>query len=94
MASKLLEFLEIAHAAGYVHNDIALDTIYLGFGQRIDLEQIKLKTSQCFTGSSLHFLDFSYMTPYIDFKTGKPLKQSKQNNIFKVSNDFQSLNRV
>lgn len=32
MAIKLLDFLEIAHTAGYVHNDIGHDTVNLGQG--------------------------------------------------------------
>ena len=37
MATKILDFLEITHNAGYAHNDIALDTVVLGQGQIIDL---------------------------------------------------------
>ena len=74
MATKILDFLEIVHNAGYAHNDIALDTVVLGQGQIIDLRNQKKKTSSCFAGVTLHVIDFSYMTPYIDFKTGKPLK--------------------
>ena len=74
MGTKLMDFLEICHNAGYAHNDIAMDTIVLGQDQLVDLKKAKKSSGSCFRGSSLHVLDFSYMTPFIDFKTGKPLK--------------------
>ena len=70
MAIKLLNLLEIAHDAGYVHNDIALDTIVTGQGQHMDLLAIQERLSNCFQDVDLYFNDLSYMTPYIDFKTG------------------------
>ena len=37
MAIKMLDFLEIAHTAGYAHNDIMFETMMLGQDQVLNL---------------------------------------------------------
>lgn len=59
----------------------------------MDFKQIRFSKSSCFSGLTLHVMDFSYMTPYIDFKTGKQLKKAKVDEEFRVNNEFQTLNR-
>ena len=74
MAIKLLDFFEIAHNAGYVHNDIGLDTVNLAHGQHLNTDRFNRKTESCFPEGPLHVIDFSYMTQYRCFKTGSHLK--------------------
>ena len=70
MVARLIDFFEIVHHAGYVYNDLALENIVIGYGQNIEILRLKNKTSNFLAGTTLHMIDFSYMTPYIDFKTG------------------------
>lgn len=70
MVARLIDFFEIVHHAGYVYNDLALENIVIGYGQNIEILRLKNKTSNFLSGTTLHMIDFSYMTPYIDFKTG------------------------
>ena len=74
MAIKLLDFFEIAHNAGYVHNDIGLDTVYLSQGQVLNTKRFNKKTESCFPKSPLHVIDISYMTQYKSFQSGAHLK--------------------
>ena len=78
--------LEIVHGAGYIYNDISLDKINLGQKQRIDKEFTSDDTENQLEGKSLNLQDFTYTTPYIDFETGKHLKQEKVNCSFHISN--------
>ena len=39
----------------------------------MDLQSIQDGLSNCFQDVDLYFNDLSYMTPYVDFKTGKQL---------------------
>ena len=81
---KVLELLETIHDSGYVHNDLSLDKIAVGLNQRV----IPDKSKDCFENKSLHIIDYTYMTPFIDLKTRKHLRQEKVKGIFNVNNDF------
>ena len=47
-----------------------------------------------FSGKELHLIDFKFMTPYIDLKTGKHLKNEKVSCIQNMKNDLISLNQL
>lgn len=53
-----------------------------------------VENTNCFTRKNLHLVDMSYATPYIDFKSGKHLKQSKVQSTLNMKNEFQSHNRL
>ena len=93
MAIKLINFMEVAHNAGYVLNDFGLDTVVLGRGQILDINKMKSKNDSYLSGATLHIIDFTYMTPYIDFKTGNFLKQGRVDCSINLTNIFQSLSR-
>ena len=61
--------IEVIHHAGYIHNDICLEKIDLGKNQRIEFRETKCNTENIFDDLTLHFSDFSYFTPYINFET-------------------------
>ena len=46
-----------------------------------------------FKGTSLHVVDFSYMTPFVDFKTLEFLKQDKVEVMININNEYQSVDR-
>ena len=78
LGTKLLDFLEIIHGAGYVHNNIYLDKVLLGSNQRIEYKKnVSIDYENQLEGKSLHIIDFTSLTPYIDHKTGKHLKQER-----------------
>ena len=85
--------MEVAHNAGYVLNDFGLDTVVLGRGQILDINKMKSKNDSYLSGATLHIIDFTYMTPYIDFKTGNFLKQGRVDCSINLTNIFQSLSR-
>lgn len=93
---KVLDMIEIIHGAGYVHNDISLDKIHLGTNQKFNLIRRRRYEvfESMFDDKSLHIIDFTFMTPYINFETGKHLKKEKVNNILNVGNELQTLNRL
>lgn len=72
---KVLDILEVVHRAGYIHNDIQLEKIVLAENQIISKND--LKNVNAFDRKSLHIINFSFMTPYIDFKTKKHMKKEK-----------------
>lgn len=86
LGCKLLDILENIHKAGYVHNDLSLDKIVHGLNQKLRTKDDQV--TNCFEDVSLHITDFTYARPYIDFKTGKHLKQDKVNVPLNINNDF------
>ena len=92
---KLIDMLEIMHKAGYIHNDISLDKLHLTEGDSIKFKRKKGEYIQdYFENKTLHQYDFKYATPYIDFKTGKHLKQEKiKVDALNIRNENQSYNR-
>ena len=93
LGCKLLDVLEVIHNAGYVHNDLSLERIVLGHDQKLK-PNIAFDTDDCFENVDLHLVDFTFMTPYVDERTGEHLKKEKVKELFNVKNDFQSLNRL
>ena len=93
LSIKLVDFFEISHYAGYVHNDIALDTINFGQGEYLNIKVMEEKKESCFSGKTINVTDFSFMTPYVDSETGKNLKQVKVDGAIRLSNECQSTNR-
>ena len=94
LAMQILDLLEIVHTAGYVHNDISLKRLMLGYGEKIVYEK---KCSECrsFKQKSLHLDDFSFATPYLDLTTGKHLKKGKADNAaINASNQMHSLRKL
>ena len=86
--------MEIVHTAGYVHNDISLSKLMLGYGENIVFEK---NCSECrsFKLKSLHLDDFSFATPYLDLTTGKHLKKGKADNeVINASNPLHSLRKL
>ena len=51
-----------------VHNDIKLDNILLGYGEKLPKD---CSTGNCFKDVTVNLIDFGATTSYIDAKTGK-----------------------
>ena len=86
MGLKILDILEVVHRAGYVHNDISLDQILLAQGQKIQINDPE--RDNFFDEKSFHMNNIAYMTPYIDFKSKKHLKQEKVQRGINIKNEF------
>ena len=87
LGQKLLELIEIIHRAGYIHNNISLDSIALGVGQKIMIEK-KDTTANYLVNTHLCIIDYSYLTPFIDRSSGIHLRQEKVNTFNNMSNEF------
>ena len=90
---KLLDFFESLHRSGYVLNDLTLDKVRMDFKKKLHGCKLKQLFESGFDGKTLHITDFTYSTPFIDFKSGKWLKQSRVDCIFNLNNENQSFNR-
>ena len=90
---KILELLEIIHEAGYVHNDISLRKVVLGYEKQLQFDYLG-SANKTIKPQPFHFMDLSFATPYIDFKTGRHLKKGKVNCPINISNEIQTLRRL
>lgn len=70
--SKMLMLLEAIHSCGYVYNNMKFENVITS-----DRQNIPKKGPINFKEICLNLMDFGLATPYIDFKTGKHLKQKK-----------------
>ena len=86
MGLKILDIIEVVHRAGYVHNDISLDKILLAQGQTLQINDPE--KDNFFDEKCLHIDNIAYMTPYIDFKSKKHLKQEKVQRGINIKNEF------
>lgn len=76
LGSKLISLLEAIHAQGYVYNNLQFENIVVA------KNGVKpVKNFDCFRDESLFLLECGLATPYIDFETGKHLKQAKVNSL-------------
>ena len=91
---KLLGVLEVIHGAGFVHNDISIDKLAVGTGQRIRLQNEVQTNDNLFDQVSINICDFSYISPYLCPQTKKHLKREKVSGLINISNELQSLNRL
>ena len=67
----MLTTLEAVHKQGYVFNDLKLDNLMVGFGQKV----MKPKEGQSmFSQCTIHLVDFGYASKYLD-KNGKHIKE-------------------
>ena len=67
---SVLNCLEKVHKAGFVYNDLKLDNIMAGFGQKLPE---KFTEDDCFLNCDINLIDFGFSTPYINCKTGELL---------------------
>jgi serine/threonine protein kinase len=65
---QLLNILEQIHSAGYVYNDLKLDNILLGHGQKLPAD---CSYGNCFEDIDLTLVDFGFATRYINKRTRK-----------------------
>ena len=84
---RLLDMFEVIHSAGYVLNELSMSKILLGPNQPIEIDKKDL-IKNCFDGKSLHFVDLSYATPYVNHSTGKLEKQQKVQCAINLKNEF------
>jgi serine/threonine protein kinase len=63
--TAILSMLEATHKAGYVFNDLKLDNVMVGYGQRLSK---KITTESVFSNCTLHLIDFGFATKYKDRK--------------------------
>lgn len=82
----MLSTLEATHNAGYIYNDLKLDNLMIGFGQKLSQD------NSIFSDCSLHLVDFGFATKYLDSK-GKHIKEGKVN-VFRGNIMFASLNQM
>jgi serine/threonine protein kinase len=59
----MITSLEATHKAGYIFNDLKLDNLMVGYGQKIDKT---VNEKSVFTGCSIHLVDFGFATKYKD----------------------------
>ena len=65
----MINVLEVVHRSGYVYNNLTLDSIMFDYG----VNPKNFKGPADFETQQLNLIDFTYATPYIDFKTRKHL---------------------
>jgi len=74
---SILDCLEKVHNAGFVYNDLKLDNIMIGFGQKLPEKYVD---DNAFLNVNTHLIDFGFSTPYINRKTGELFAKKKVNN--------------
>lgn len=77
LSLKLLELLEIVHEAGYVHNDLHLGKVVFSNKDSDQHHGRSTKLSDFAIDNPIHLMNYRFATPYIDFSTGKHLKQER-----------------
>lgn len=74
---SVLKCLEKVHKAGYVYNDLKLDNIMVGFGQKLPQKYVD---DDAFLNSDINLIDFGFSTPYINRKNGENLPKKTVSN--------------
>jgi len=74
---SLLDCLEKVHKAGFVFNDLKLDNIMIGFGQKLPEKYLD---DNSFLNVDISLIDFGFSTPYINRKTGELLPKKTVSN--------------
>ena len=67
LALRLLTLIQDIHSAGFAYNDLKLDNIMVGYGQRM----VKVKPHEeksSFSDVSLHLVDFGYSSKFMKKK--------------------------
>lgn len=75
LGSNLLDLLEVIHGAGYVYNDISPNKVVFPFNKSFKPNLKIDKSKSIFENKTMHIVDFSFATPYMDFKSQKHLKK-------------------
>ena len=74
---SMLDCLEKVHNAGFVYNDLKLDNIMIGFGQKLPEKYVD---DNAFLNVNINLIDFGFSTPYINRKTGELLAKKTVSN--------------
>jgi serine/threonine protein kinase len=74
---SVLNCLEKVHKAGFVYNDLKLDNIMVGFGQKLPDKYVD---DDAFLNSDINLIDFGFSTPYINRKTAELLPKKTVSN--------------
>ena len=61
----MLTNLEATHKAGYIFNDLKLDNLMVGYGDKLDNT---VSEKSVFSDCSIHLVDFGFATKYKDKK--------------------------
>lgn len=73
----MLNCFEKVHKAGFVYNDLKLDNIMVGFGQKLPDKYVD---DDAFLNIDINLIDFGFSTPYINHKTGELLPKKTVSN--------------
>lgn len=73
----MLNCFEKVHKAGFVYNDLKLDNIMVGFGQKLPDKYVD---DDAFLNIDINLIDFGFSTPYINRKTGELLPKKTVSN--------------
>lgn len=67
LAIQMLNILEQIHAVGFVHNDLSLNNLMLGY----DVSSSKLTSTDddIFARNNVHLVDMGFASPYFDEKS-------------------------
>lgn len=70
---KLVNIIEQVHNSGHIFNDLKLDNVLLGHGDKLPSDS---SHGNCFKDVSLSLIDFGLASSYIDKKTGEHIPES------------------
>jgi serine/threonine protein kinase len=90
LAQRLLSVFKEIHSAGYAYNDLKLDNIMVGYGQKL----LKVKENEhrsSFEEMSLHLVDFGYSSKFM--RKDKHISEDSVKS-FKGNMMFSSLNQL
>ena len=90
LAQRLLSVFQEIHSAGYAYDDLKLDNIMVGYGQKL----LKLKENEqksSLEGVTLHLVDFGYSSKFM--RKGKHINEDSLKS-FKGNMMFSSLNQL
>ena len=73
----MLNCFEKVHKAGFVYNDLKLDNIMVGFGQKLPDKYVD---DDAFLNIDINLIDFGFSTPYINRQTGELLPKKTVSN--------------
>ena len=73
----MLNCFEKVHRAGFVYNDLKLDNIMVGFGQKLPEKYVD---DDAFLNIDINLIDFGFSTPYVNRKTGELLPKKTVSN--------------
>ena len=74
---SVLSCFEKVHKAGFVYNDLKLDNIMVGFGQKLPEKYVE---DDAFLNSDINLIDFGFSTSYINHKTKELLPKKVVSN--------------